>query len=259
MEEYRVLWGKYTWVELGELAMEGAVAVLPVGSTEQHGPHLPLDNDHYTAFRLAVEAAKHAWEKGFKVLVLPPIPYGLSEHWMNNPGTVTLSPRTFIDMVVEVMRSVVSHGFKRIVVLNGHGGNTHALNVAANRFVHEAGDPEVRVVVMDWWRFVGEESVKVLESPIFHADEGETSVAMALGQRVVLDALKGLKPEEPPLPSKWRSLDPTRASRLRNYRYNPRPAMPGAYGEPAKASRDKGEAIVEAFKERFVEMLEDLF
>ncbi len=259
MEEREVLWGKYTWVELGELAGKGAIVVLPVGSTEQHGPHLPLDNDHYTVYRLAVEAAKHAWSRGFKVLVLPPLPYGLSEHWMNNPGTITLTPHTFISVVVEILRSVASHGFRRIVVLNGHGGNTHALNVAAAQFTHEAGDPEVRVVVMDWWRFVGEEVMKVLDTPIFHADEGETSVAMALGQRVVLDALQGVRPEEPPYPQKWRSLDPTRESRLRNYSYNPRPAVPGAYGEPGKASRGKGEAIVEAFKEKFVEMLEDLF
>ncbi len=258
IDEETVLWGKHTWPEISELSGDRVFVVLPVGSTEQHGPHLALDNDHFTAYRLSVEAAKRAWEKGFKILVLPPIPYGLSEHWMKNPGTVTLKPHTFISMVEEVVESVWSHGFKKIIVVNGHGGNTHALNVAANRVVHRLKDPELTILVFDWWRFVGPELKEAVETPLFHADEGETSVAIALGQRVVREALEGKKIPPPPPETKWRTLDPERSSRLRIHQFNPNAVVPGAFGRPDKASEEKGKRIIEAFIERFIELLGDL-
>jgi creatinine amidohydrolase len=257
MEEEAVLWGKHTWPEISELSGDRVFVVLPVGSTEQHGPHLALDTDHYVAYRLSIEAARRAWEKGFKVLVLPPVPFGLSEHWMKNPGTITLRPSTFISLVEEVLESVWSHGFKKVIIVNGHGGNTHALNVAANEVIHRLKDHELLIVVFDWWRFIGPELKEIIETPLFHADEGETSVALALGQRARMEALQG---KEMPLPqeSEWRTLDPSRSSRLRLYRFNPNAAIQGAFGIPEKASAEKGKRIVEVFAEKFIELLSDL-
>ncbi len=257
MEEEKVLWGKHTWPEISELAGE-AIVVLPVGSTEQHGPHLALDTDHYVAYRLSIEAAKKGWDEGYKILVLPPIPFGLSEHWMNNPGTVTLTPQTFMAVVEEVLESVWRHGFKKIIVVNGHGGNTYALNVAANRLVHRLRDPELSIIIFDWWRFIGPEITRITETPLFHADEGETSMALALGQRVVMEALEGKDVPPPPPETEWRTLDPSRSSRIRIHVFNPDTADPGAFGKPSAASLEKGRKMLEAFVEKFLELVRDL-
>ena len=261
MDEEDVLWAKKNWREIEELTnkYKKLIAVIPVGSTEQHGPILPLEADHHIAYKLAVKGAIAAWEHGLAVLVMPPLPYGLSEHWMLNPGTITLTPYTFMSVIEEVIYSLYSHGVKRIVIINGHGGNTHALNVAVNNAIHNIGDSDLIIVVTDWWRFINEELERILETPLYHADEGETSVYMMLEGGEPGRRLYELKCKEIPEESVWRTLKPTRYSRIRIYRYRDERAEPGCYGYPSKASPEKGAEIIRVFKEKFVELAEYLY
>ncbi|MDI6690273.1 MAG: creatininase family protein [Candidatus Bathyarchaeota archaeon] len=121
--------GELTWMDVKEFLTIHNVVIVPVGSCEQHGPHLPLDTDAYDAFWLSMKAA----EKAQCALVAPPIYYGVSPHHMDFSGTVTLTPYTLEQLAYEVACSLTKHGFKKILFENGHGGNAPALEAAAQR------------------------------------------------------------------------------------------------------------------------------
>lgn len=132
-----VKWGEHTWEEIRDYAQQGALVVAPFGSTEQHGPMLPLDTDIHIAERWALDGAQRAWERfGVPSLVLPVMPFGLALHHMGFPGTLSLQPETYVAAVAEILGCVVEHGFRRIAVISGHGGNVPALELAMQKVVH---------------------------------------------------------------------------------------------------------------------------
>ncbi|MEI6502228.1 MAG: creatininase family protein, partial [Armatimonadota bacterium] len=136
-----ILWGEHTWEEVGEAAREGALVVAPFGSVEQHGPALPVDTDVRIAERIATDGAQAACERfGVQSLVLPTMPYGLALHHMRFPGTISLQPETYVAVIADVLRCVVRHGFRKIAVITGHGGNTPALDLAMEKIVAEFAD-----------------------------------------------------------------------------------------------------------------------
>jgi len=136
-----VRWGEHPWEEIRDYAKEGALAVAPFGSTEQHGPMLPLDTDIHIAERVAVTGAERAWEQ-FQIpaLVLPVMPVGLASHHMRFHGTLTLQPETYITVVAEVLACAVEHGFRRIGVISGHGGNVPGLQLGIKKVIHQYRD-----------------------------------------------------------------------------------------------------------------------
>ena len=112
-------WAGRTLDEVGEAAARGAVAVLPVGATEQHGSHLATGTDTFFADRVAVDAARQTGD-----LVLPALAYGCSlGHTSQWPGTISLHPQTLTTVVVEVGRWVHASGFRKLVMVNGHATN----------------------------------------------------------------------------------------------------------------------------------------
>jgi creatinine amidohydrolase len=111
-----------TWTEVADLDTD--LALIPTGSTEQHGPHAPLGTDTLNAVAVA-DAGAEAY--GGEVVVAPPIPVGIAEEHRHFPGTLWVSPDTFRAYVRETVASLASHGFDRVVVVNGHGGNVDAL------------------------------------------------------------------------------------------------------------------------------------
>ena len=124
-----------TWTDVDDTAVD--VALLPVGSTEQHGPHDPLGTDHMTAQAIAEAAAETA---GHEVVVAPPIPVGVSEEHRQFSGTLWVSPDTFRSYVRETVESLFEHDWNRVVIVNGHGGNAAAIEEVAARLTrrHEA-------------------------------------------------------------------------------------------------------------------------
>ncbi|MEX1020929.1 MAG: creatininase family protein [Litorilinea sp.] len=131
-EQY--LYAKLTWPELREAADMGKVIVLPIGSTEQHGHHLPIDVDNVLCGNIALEAGRRAPEK---ILVAPLIPYGFNVHAFDFPGTLHVPRSPFVDYVVDVCKSFAYHGFKRIILFDGHGSNMPPLNLVARRISAE--------------------------------------------------------------------------------------------------------------------------
>lgn len=150
------------------------IGLLPIGSTEQHGKHLPLGTDFMLANALAEEAALKTG-----TLLLPTIPYGISKHHSHFP-TIWIGPLVFRDLVAQVVLSFKRHGLTKIVFINGHGGNTAALSEVAGDLLDEG----IRSVVWEWWKVARiegflREKVGPELGAITHADLGETSMALA--------------------------------------------------------------------------------
>jgi creatinine amidohydrolase len=122
-----LLWAELTWEQIRDMQREGVDMVLfPIGSTEQHGPHLPLNVD-----TLCAEVVAHAVSARTGVPVLPTLPFGCAlghtRHW---PGTLSLSPSTLALVIREVLDDVVAYGFKRVLIMSGHVTNAAPLRCA---------------------------------------------------------------------------------------------------------------------------------
>ncbi len=147
-----IFYSDRSWQELKEAAGNGTILVLPVGSTEQHGPALPVCTDDFMALRWAEDSVRIAVEEhGVKALVMPGIHYGYAAHHMVFPGTITLSFETLKNLVYEVCDSVLRHGFRKMVILNVHGGNRNSVRAAATdlAMVYARRDPVVRIRVVE--------------------------------------------------------------------------------------------------------------
>src|SRR5579862_8133412 len=124
----------YTWFEMKEVVKRQPVVVLPVGSVEDHGKHLPLDVDNFLITSICEEAAKRA---NGDILLLPPVSYGYETHHMDFPGTIDIGVEHMLHFVLDITRSVARHGFTRILLADGHGSNMPILDLVARRTVLE--------------------------------------------------------------------------------------------------------------------------
>src|SRR5690242_10291987 len=255
---------RMTWEEVDARIKDGVDAVLlPIGTTEQHGPHMPLDTDCFIARSLAERAAALGSEQGVSVLVAPTLNVTLSWYHMQFPGAIRLSTTTFLKVFREVCDSLVHHGFENLLAVNGHGGNIAALTVAINHYFEETGR---RVFLAQWWDLASDVLADV-EGPMIHAEEAETSLAIALGQTVYEDRAtcdaydRSAAVREAGLP--WTSLG----------RYEMRPRGPGVIvpmdmlrditssgvvGDATRASAETGGRMVSAVVPRLVQVCRDL-
>lgn len=218
-----VLWAKMKRTEFAAAQQAGAVIVVPVGSIEQHGEHLPLDTDSDTGFELARRAALAATD--FPVLVLPPVWTGYSPHHMSFPGSITLKFKTLLDVLSQVAESIAHHGFRNILFLNGHGGNTPIVSGLRTKL---AAESDVNVHGINYWDLPdAAEAMKSIcpvdHGFIGHAGEVETSLQMYL------------QPEQ---------VDPDRAR-----------WVPGTSGNPRPASATNGERLVLALVDALLAFL----
>ena len=124
--DVEVRWDRLTAPALRDAVKDKTVVIIPLGATEQHGPHLPTQVDWRSAYEISLRAARLMAGRQ-RALVTPAIPFGMSEHHMSLGGTLTLDYATMAAVVGCVVRSAARHGFERIFVLNGHGGNIAAL------------------------------------------------------------------------------------------------------------------------------------
>ena len=166
--------------EVARLLEGPHIGVLPIGSTEQHGPHLPLDVDTRIAAAMCEAAALRVVEE-IGVAIAPPLSIGVSEHHMRFPGTLSVDAGTFVELLVQTGTSLVRHGFDRLAIVNGHAGNVGAMHVAAARLRLDGGAK--RVVHVSEWTLAAEAFATLRESGpggCAHACEYETSVYLHL-------------------------------------------------------------------------------
>jgi creatinine amidohydrolase len=225
----KVLLHEISWTEAKRYFAENDIAILPIGSNEQHGPHNPLGTDHLIARALAEETAKRTG-----VLCLPIIPFGVSSHHRHFCGTIYISPRTFKEYVKEVCLSLDYYGVRKIVVVNGHGGNLNALAELA-RELKEQG---IFVSIFQWWVASGK-----LLPDIFtpeergHAGAEETSVNLALHPSIVnMNKVVDENPRKHPAQREGTTLP------LDTIDYT----SSGVFGKSKTASAEKGKKVLEA-------------
>lgn len=247
----RYLYGDLTSPELDEAARRSPVVVLPVGSMEQHGPHLPLDTDIYPMSRWCLDAARRAPDD---ILLMATIPYGYNIHATDFPGTIHVAHDTLIDYCAEVCRSVAHHGFTKIVLVNGHGSNAAPLELVARRVVLET---HAACALLDWFSF-GVEAFAPLRESVFpggcsHACEAETSVYLYLSpDRVEMDRARDHV--RTTMNDFW-YVDAFGRGPVKLGWWTSADTPHGAIGQPTLATADKGRALYEAGLERFVEFV----
>ncbi len=176
-----------SWPEVEEVREQVEVVLLPVGSNEQHGPNLALSMDISASYEFCRRATAMAYPR---LMVAPAMPWGVSFHHMNFPGTITLAPETFIQVLTEVVSSLAAHGFERFLIVNGHGGNIPAMNVAIVRIQEEVNPAFIGAASYFSFADKGLAEKHGMTGITGHACEMETSVAKALIPSVVkTDAL----------------------------------------------------------------------
>ena len=155
-------------------------AILPWGATEAHNFHLPYATDNIQAEHIAIEAAKLAWEKEAKVIVLPTIPYGVNTGQMDISLCMNMNPSTQYAILKDIIQVLNEHQIKKLVILNGHGGNNFKQMIRELSVEY----PEVFVCTLNWWEIT--DAQKYFDDPGDHAGELETSVMMHLTPEWVL-------------------------------------------------------------------------
>jgi creatinine amidohydrolase len=132
----KVRYDELTWPEIREAIKLQPVVLLPFGAVEDHGPHLPLNTDNIIVEAICRETAQRS---GGEILIMPSVSYGLDEHHMDFPGTISIDMQTLIRFLSDVARSIAHHGFTHILIVNGHGSNVSIADLAARQVVLETG------------------------------------------------------------------------------------------------------------------------
>lgn len=212
--------------------------VFGVGAFETHGSHMPFGTDALISNILSEKLAQRV--EG--MMVLPPINYGLSEHYNDLPFTISLRPETIVNVIKEVLQEIVRNGITKILIINGHDGNIAPIELAARAVKVE--HPNVTIASFnDWWVAAG----KMVPDNFFekwnglgHAGECETSMGLSLFEELIqMEHAKGVIPDLPEhVEIKWRfeELTPT-----------------GASGDPSVATVEKGKKLEEVV----LQVLED--
>jgi creatinine amidohydrolase len=244
--EYR--YNRLTWQEMNEAISLGKVVLLPVGSTEQHGPHLPLDVDAFLVESVCLEVGRRAPDR---VLVLPTVSYGLNLHHIDFPGTVHIEPEHFIAFCLDITKSVAYHGFRKILVVNGHGSNTPLADLVARKTTLYT--PAICAAV-NYFSLGMEAFAKVQESAVIaHADEFETSLYLYLApERVRMERAVA----DGDVVGKYLSSDST-TPYVRFSDYWGRWTKTGVHGDPRTATREKGKLLFEAIVSRMIELVDE--
>jgi creatinine amidohydrolase len=194
-----------------------ALAVLPVGATEQHGPHLPVGTDHFLVTHIARAAAEAAGQ--LPVLVAPTLPFGSSHHHLPFGGTLSLATETYYRALADLVETLILSGFRRIFILNGHGGNSELIQLVARDLAlkHEAQIGAAPYWTIAWESLVAAQAHVGAGLP-GHAGRFETALMLALRPELVREprphrdapegsSARGYSPYRAELHGAWQRID----------------------------------------------------
>ena len=235
--------GERSWNEVGGLT--DRVAVLPLGSFEQHGNHLPLLTDTM----ICTEIARRIEEKlDDEALFLPTLWLGVSDHHGAFPGTVSLRNETYVRVLADALESLLAGGFRRVFLLNAHGGNiTPGRQAIYDVQLRHKDEPDLWLAFGSWMTIAAERIAaleEVKQEHVSHACEQETS--MILGLRPELVRMEAARGANIPFESAFYCPDFSGPSRVDVPRTFDQLSETGALGHPETATAEKGEALFEA-------------
>jgi len=246
-----------TWPEMREAVREQPVVLLPFGTVEDHGPHLPINTDNVIVEAICLEAARRALGD---MLVMPLMPYGLDEHHMDFPGTVSVDMQTLIACMADVALSAARHGFTHVLIVNGHGSNSSIADLAARRVVLESGaicgtmspnaaiDPTLAEPTFSEMR-------RSAPGGIAHAGEYET--AMMLHLRPDLVQMDRAIRELGQIKLDYFNWDHREPSVLAWQDWWSRMSESGVCGDPTVATAEFGRALFETTVENFIRFVRE--
>lgn len=222
------------------------LAVLPWGATEAHNYHLPYATDNFMTEKIAAEAARHAWEKGGKPLVLPAIPFGVNTGQLDIKVNINLNPGTQMAILNDIVDVMNRHEIYKFLILNGHGGNDF------KQIIRELGFrfPKMLICGCNWYQAVDE---SIFESGGGHADEMETSMMQHIVPELVLPLSeagkgKGKKFRIKALNEKWAWAE----------RRWTQVTTDTGIGDPSRATPQKGEKCFEDVVQKVGQFMYDL-
>lgn len=251
-----MLLDKLTWPEVKELDFSRLVVLLPLGSFEQHGHHLPLTTDTriVTAIAEAIEAAR-----GDRVLLLPALWPGHSTHHLFFPGTLSIQQMNYIRVIIDLCDSMVSMGGRKLFLLNGHGGNDvpvrAALREVKTKFSAVAG---LHTVFASYWSLAAQTIKEVRESElggVSHACEMETSIMLHLRpDEVRMDLAHRDGPQHA---SPYRKADMQAAKPIYLVNEFHELSTTGAIGRPDLATAEKGKRFLDGIVRDVITFVDD--
>jgi creatinine amidohydrolase len=248
-------WADYTSRDLAQLPRDRLIAVLPLGATEQHGPHLPIGTDTVIVDGIVAAAAARLPDE-LPVLFLPPLAYGKSNEHARYPGTVTLPVDVLLPLWTAIAESVVRAGVRKFVMFNAHGGQMNAMDIA----VRDIRERHGILAVSAHWYTLGLPPGTVDAHEARHGIHGgalETSLLLALApHKVRLDQAKRFGSLTETLERENRFLSITTTGKIGWQMQDLNPE--GACGDATQASAAQGRAVVDHVAERFVELLHEV-
>jgi creatinine amidohydrolase len=252
---------KQAWPDINDTVAEKPVVLIPAGTFEDHGLHLPIDTDIVIARAMCEEALASST---VPCVIGPDISLGYSPHHIDGPGTITIRWDVFVNYVRDVLQSLIYHGFYKILIVNGHGSNASPLDLAAR--LANVANPDARCAVISWWELndVGTTVAEFRDSTwTGHACELETSLYMALDlERVHTDRFRA-DDASPKTRHVWADLV---GQAPEGYARNPihlteywsSVSETGTWGDPAVSSAEKGQLILSAAGKELAEIAAEL-
>jgi len=240
--------------EVAALDRDRTVLLLPVGSVEQHGNHMPLGTDTLLAHHVSLAAADAL---AGRVAVLPPPWYGFSAHHMRFPGSITLRAETLMAVVEDIVGSLVQHGFRRVLIVNGHGGNNGVIDVLASTLGHRHYG-KARIAALTYFQLAREAIAGMRLSGsggMGHACEFETSMIQHLRPELV--KMGSARTTYPDPGSRYLTTDLLGGSAIRVYHDFGDLSPSGTLGDPSLASPEHGAAFFSAVVAELAAFLED--
>lgn len=249
-------WEEMTAPEIDAFERDQTVVILPLGSVEQHGHHMPLGTDSMLAHAVATEAAGGV-SAPTSVVVLPPPWYGFSAHHLRFTGTVSLPAKLMLDLVEAIVDSLIVHGFRRILIVNGHGGNGGVIDVMAsalgNRHYRRA-----RIAALTYFLLARDSIAEIRETKnggMGHACEFETALLMHLRPELVkMEHATTLYPDAG---SRYLTTDLLGSSMVRTYLDFKDLSESGVLGDPSLATPEKGARFFDACVKALTTFIDD--
>ncbi len=253
----KYLYDELTWPEINAAAQAGKTLLLPIGSTEQHGHHLPLDVDNFLARSVCLETAKKIPREA---LVMPTIPYGYNEHALDFPGTIHIPYEVFISYCLAVVKSAAHAGFDRIILIDGHGSNEHLCEFIARRGTLETD----ALVASTIWTHLAKDAFEAVresgDGGAAHACELETSAYLHLEpsrvkMELASDHYGGAAGKEG---SRFLHVDLSRGwGPMKVIQWTSGATPTGVSGAPTLATPEKGKTIIEAASDNLAEFVRE--
>ena len=245
-------YGRLTTEEIKQAVQRQLVVLIPIGSIEAHGNHLPIDTDCFIAQNFAVATARRIPDQ---VLVAPLVPFTFDSHFMDYPGTIAIQSDTLIKYLLDITCSIAHHGFKRIVFVNGHGTNVPFLTIVSHETALRTDALCAQVTALSQADLLEKIRKSAFPGGISHAGEGETSLVLHLDpDRVQMDKAT----EQMDFPKGkyfWRDVAPR--APIDVVGWWSAVSETGTAGDPTVATAQTGQIVFDADVDRLIEFVKE--